>query len=117
MHEYPITEAIIEIAQRHARSHGAGRVARITLVVGENSGYLPECIELYFDIIARDGLCKGADLTFERVRPLLRCRRCGETFLRKPFEFACPRPGCDGEGAPTDIGREFYVKSIEIEEK
>lgn len=115
MHEYPATVAIIEIAERHARRHGASRVSAIRLVVGENSGYLPECMELYFDIIAGEGACKGARLEFERVKPLLRCRKCGAHFQRKPFEFACPEPGCGGEGWPTDIGREFFVKSIEID--
>ena len=114
MHEYPATMAIIEIAERHARQHGASGVSVIKLVVGENSGYLPECIEMYFDIIAGEGACKGARLEFERVKPLLRCRKCGKNFARKPFEFTCPEDGCGGEGGPTDIGREFFVKSIEI---
>lgn len=117
MHEYPATLAIIDIARRQARARGADRVLGITLVVGENSGYLPECIELYWDIIAGEGMCAGARLTFERVRPLLRCRRCGGLFPRLPFRFDCPEPGCGGEGGPTDIGREFYVKSIEIEKE
>lgn len=114
MHEYPVTIAIIEIAERHARQHGADRVTGINLVVGENSGYLPECIDMYFDIIAGEGVCKGARLGFERIRPLLRCKKCGRHFPRRPFEFGCPVRDCGGEGEPTDIGREFYVKSIEI---
>lgn len=115
MHEYPATLEIIAIAERHARQHGASRVAAIRLVVGENSGYLPESIEMYFDIIAGEGVCKGARLEFERVKPLLRCRKCGTLFQRKPFLFACPEAGCGGEGEPTEIGREFSVKSIEID--
>lgn len=115
MHEYPATMAIIEIAERHARARGAARVEVIRLVVGENSGYLPECIGMYFDLIAAGGVCGGARLEFERVKPLLRCGKCGVCFPRAPFEFSCPEAGCGGEGEPTGIGREFYVKSIEIE--
>jgi hydrogenase nickel incorporation protein HypA/HybF len=47
---------------------------------------------------------------------MLRCAKCGAHFIRKPFEFRCPDPDCGGDGEPTDIGREFFVKSIEIDE-
>lgn len=107
--------AIIDLAEKHARRHGAVRVAAIHLVAGENCGYLPECIEMYFDLIAAGGMCAGAVLSFETVEALLRCRACGHLFRRRPFEFSCPVAGCGGEGSPTEIGREFYVKSIAIE--
>lgn len=115
MHEYPITQAIVETAERHARRHRAARVTAINLVIGDHSGYLADAIELYFDIVAKGSLAETARLNIERVRPMLRCAVCGGLFRRRPFEFSCPEPGCGGEGAPTDIGREFLVKSIEIE--
>lgn len=115
MHEYPITLNIIETAMRHAEAHGGGRVTAVHLVVGDHSGCLADSIELYFDVIAGEGMCAGARLVIERVRPMLRCKACGGLFPRKPFEFACPAPGCGGEGEPTDIGREFFIKAIEIE--
>jgi hydrogenase nickel incorporation protein HypA/HybF len=34
-------------------------------------------------------------------------------FHRQPGSFACPQCGSDGE--PTDVGKEFYIDSIEIE--
>ncbi|MCL2492667.1 MAG: hydrogenase maturation nickel metallochaperone HypA [Clostridiales bacterium] len=114
MHEYPITESIIEIAQRQGREAGAARVSRISLVVGERSGYIPESIQMYFDIIARGTLCEGAALDITTVKPRLRCPVCGTEFERAPFSFACPICGADGE--PTETGREFYIEEIEIEE-
>lgn len=115
MHEYPAMRTIVDIATRHAAEHGAARVRAIHLTVGENSGYLPESLALYFDLIAGDGPCRGARLEFSRVQPKLRCTRCGALFVRKPFEFACPAPDCGGDGEPTDIGREFFVDRIEVE--
>lgn len=112
MHEYPITLEIIDIASRKARESGSRRVAEIRLVMGDNCGFLPESIEMYFDIIAEGGPCEGAKLAIERVEPKLRCRLCGDLFVRKPFEFSCPRPGCGGNGEPTEIGREFFISSI-----
>ena len=113
MHEYPATKRIIEIAEEYAQKHGARAVIAIHLVVGEASGYMSDSILLYFDIIAKGTPCAQAELTVKSVKSLLRCKECGQFFERKPFSFACPH--CGGEGEPTEIGREFYVESIEIE--
>lgn len=112
MHEYPITQRIIEIAQEYATNHGADEVKVINLVVGDYSGYVASSIELYFDIIAEGSFCEKAALHIERIAPKLKCNQCSELFIRKPFEFECPY--CKGEGRPTDIGKEFYIKSIEV---
>ena len=103
---------IIEIAQEFAEKNDALEVKQINLVVGDYCGYVASSIELYFDIIAEDSMCKGAKLHIERIKPKLKCNDCGELFSRKPFSFQCPI--CSGEGSPTEIGKEFYIKSIEV---
>lgn len=113
MHEYPITQRIIEIAEEYAIKNGASKVNQINLVVGDYSGYVSDSIELYFEIIAKGSLCEHARLNIERVKPMLKCQACGKLFARKPFSFECPH--CKGEGIPTEIGQEFYMKSIEVE--
>ncbi len=113
MHEYPITQHIIHIASEYAKEYGAKAVKVIHLVVGDDCGYVSSSIDLYFDIIAQGSLCEKAKLDMERIMPRLKCNQCGELFVRKPFTFACPL--CEGEGSPTEVGKEFYIKSIEIE--
>ena len=113
MHEYPVTKRIIEIAEEHAAANNSGKVLEINLVVGEYSGYMSECIRMYFDIIAKGTCCEDAVLNIQEVKPKLECEGCGELFERSPFSFECPY--CGGDGRPTDIGREFYIKSIVIE--
>ncbi|HHV12658.1 MAG TPA: hydrogenase maturation nickel metallochaperone HypA [Clostridiales bacterium] len=112
MHEYPITQHIISVASEYAKKYGGTEVKVIHLVVGETSGYVSSSIELYFDIIAKGSLCEKAKLDIKRIAPKLKCNQCGELFVRKPFTFECPL--CGGEGSPTEIGKEFYIKSIEI---
>lgn len=103
---------IIEIAEEYAVENKAESIKVINLVVGDYSGYVASSIELYFDIIAEGSLAENAKLNIERIVPRLKCNNCGSLFERKPFSFECP--SCGGEGSPTDIGKEFYIKSIEI---
>lgn len=112
MHEYPITQRIIEIAGEYALKNNAEEVKVINLVVGDYCGYVASSIELYFDLIAEGSVCEKARLNIERIIPKLKCNSCGELFTRKPFSFECPL--CKGQGLPTEIGQEFYIKSIEI---
>ncbi len=112
MHELPITRRIIEIASRAALERGGAKIAKIQLVVGDASGCMADSIQLYFDLISAGTPCEGASLSFERIRSMLMCETCGRLFERKPFDFTCP---CGGQGRPTEIGREFYVKAIEVE--
>lgn len=110
MHEYPLTVNIIDIASKHVKENG--KVSKISLVIGESSGILGESIRLYFDLISAGTVCENAEIEIEWVKPRLRCKTCGCFFERKPFSFSCTEAGCDGEGEPTEIGQEFYVKSI-----
>ncbi len=107
-----MTLEIVRIAC-DAASRAKGKVTAINIVVGEDSGFIGESIQMYFDVIAVGTLCEGAKLHIEGVRPKLRCSHCGSLFYRKPFSFACPY--CGGDGRPTEIGKEFYVKNVELE--
>ncbi|MEG0157385.1 MAG: hydrogenase maturation nickel metallochaperone HypA, partial [Anaerovoracaceae bacterium] len=105
MHEYPITEQIVKTAEKHCRENSAAKVKTINLVVGEYSGFVPESIHMYFDLIAQGTLCEGAEINITRIEPKIKCPACGELFKRAPLSFACPKCGVDGE--PTEIGKEF----------
>lgn len=115
MHEYPITVEIIRLAREAAARQGADQVKRIALVIGDQSGYVGESVEMYFDAIAKGTCCEGCKLTITRVEPKTQCERCGKLFKRKPLSFDCPY--CGGQGRPTKIGTEFYIDYIEVEKE
>ena len=110
MHEYSLAQSILQSAIEHA--NGA-KVAQINLLIGESSGILGESLHMYFDIFAENTLCDEAIIEIETVKPKLKCKACGTFFVRKPFSFECV---CGSEGEPTDIGREFFIKSIIVED-
>ena len=112
MHEYGITMQIIKIAQESAKENNSKKVTDISLVVGEMSGFIGDSIQLYFDEICKGTITEGAKLHIKNVKPLLYCPKCNKNFLRERFSFECPTCGSSGE--ITDIGKEFYVESIEV---
>jgi hydrogenase nickel incorporation protein HypA/HybF len=112
VHELPVVQSIIKKASAHAMEHGAEKVTTISLVVGDGSGYVPESLQMYFDIVAEGSLCEGAKLSIRRVKPLMQCSGCGKLFERRPFTFDCP--DCGGEGTPTETGKELYIEDIGI---
>ena len=91
MHEYPVTLEIIRLAEKTAEENH-GRVRGIHLVIGEDSGFIGESIQMYFDVLAAGTLCEGAQVTIEGVKPKLSC----------------------GSGTPTETGKEFYIKDVEL---
>ena len=113
MHEYPITEQIIKIADKHCKEAGAPKVQKLTLVLGEYSGLVAESINMYFDVISEGTACEGAEIEIKRITAKLKCGSCGNLFERAPGSFACPQ--CGGDGGPTEIGKEFYIESIEVD--
>ncbi len=112
MHEYPITLEIVRLAENVAKEN-KGTVKKIHLVVGEDSGFIGDSIQMYFDVISQGTLCEGACLEIEGVRPRLACETCGKLFERKRYSFTCPY--CGGDGYPTEIGKEFYIKEVELD--
>jgi len=110
MHEYSLAQSIIHSVTKHA---SGVNVVQIDLVIGESSGVLGESLCMYFDIFAENTICQGATIKIETIKPKLRCKACDILFIRKPFCFKCI---CGGEGEPTEIGREFYIKSITVGE-
>ena len=114
MHEYRLTRQLVAIINDAAQRNGAKGVRTAGIVVGQNRSIIPESVQMYFDMIAKGTLSEGAVLNIRVVKPEMYCAACGKNFVRRPFSFECPL--CGGTGSPTEVGNEFYVEQIEIED-
>ena len=114
MHEYAVTESIVEIVCRHAAAAGASQVRRIQLVIGEFATIVDESVQFYFDFISQGTVAQGAELTFRRVNVEVQCGACGHTWQPESADWTCPR--CGAAQARVQAGREFYIESIEVED-
>jgi len=113
MHEFGITESIVKIALDKAKEVQASEITQINLVVGELSGFVPDCIQFYFDFLSKDTIAEKAALQFELAPAQLRCRSCSTIFHAKDSEWNCPE--CHGQSVEIMGGRELYIRSIEVE--
>jgi hydrogenase nickel incorporation protein HypA/HybF len=128
MHELAISSAIVDTAARHA---GGRRVEVVTLRLGSLRQVVAESLCFYFEIVARDGLCAGAELEIEHVGAWMRCMSCAhewdpappaaathERAIGDPASlmalpvFRCP--ACAAAGAEVVRGDELEVESIEV---
>jgi hydrogenase nickel incorporation protein HypA/HybF len=113
MHEFGITENIVNIALAKAGEAQASRVMQVNLVIGEMSGFVPDCIQFYFDSLSKDTIAEGAVLNFESVPTQLRCRACSAVFQPQDTLWSCPK--CGGQSVEIFKGRELYIESMEVE--
>ncbi|MFO7773827.1 MAG: hydrogenase maturation nickel metallochaperone HypA [Dehalococcoidia bacterium] len=113
MHELGITESIVNIALAKAGEAEARKVTQINVVIGELSGFVPDCIRFYFDSLSQDTIAHEAVLHFESVPAQLRCRKCSVVFQPRDTQWSCPQ--CRGQSVEIAQGRELYIESIEVE--
>ena len=113
MHELPITQNILRIANQYAEQANASRVTDLYLVIGQLSSIVDDSIQFYWDVISKDTLCQGATLHFKRIPAELRCLDCDHTYALSRELTTCPQ--CDSTHIRVIAGEEFRLDSIEIE--
>jgi hydrogenase nickel incorporation protein HypA/HybF len=113
MHEYAVTRSIINMAVEEAKKNGSNKIIEIRLVIGDLSTIIDESVQMYFDVIAEGTAAQGAKLSFRRIKAEFLCTACNIKFIKPERGFNCPN--CGELGTPTDVGREFYIESIEVE--
>ena len=111
MHELSIAEAVVAIAERHARGR---KVYRVELKVGHLRQVVPSALEFAFELLTDGTALEGAELVIEDVPGRGRCRRCGTETALTAFPLQCE--GCDGFDLELVAGEELLVDALDLEE-
>ena len=125
MHELSIAGAVVDTAIGHS---GGRRVEVVTVRIGSLRMVVPDSLAFYFEIVARDSLCEGAELEIDQVPALLRCPVCVHEWDPAPPPlsshgiepgadpllpyFRCP--ACESPRSDIVSGDELEVESIEV---
>ncbi len=114
MHELPITQRVCDLAVSEAERAGAAKVCRIFLKIGEYTDFVPDIIELYFELVSEGTVAEGAELSFETVPAVLWCPECQAERRGEKLRLRCPV--CGSRRVELRSGREFYIDRMEIED-
>ena len=58
MHELTVTESLLELALRHAKTNDTKRINDLYLVIGQLSSIVDDSVQFYWDIIAKNTLAE-----------------------------------------------------------
>jgi len=113
MHELSITENILNIALDHAKKESARKVTDININIGQLSSIVDDSVQFYWDMIAKDSICEGARLNFNRIPGKFNCLDCQKDYLMGSEPGPCP--SCGSYNIRVITGQEFQLDSINIE--
>ena len=115
MHELALMTEVMARVVETARANNATKVTAIHLVCGAVSGVVPDCLHFCFDVCAADTIAAGATLAIETAPVRWQCRACGRMLddAERTGHDACPH--CHAHDIELAGGREFFLKSIEVE--
>ena len=116
MHELSIMQSILDIVLEYAAKNNANKITKINLVIGELSGFVPDWMRSYFDLVSQGTIAEKAEICIEWIPVLIKCKSCGKEFqlTKESFEFHCPECGYNAK-IELLSGREYNVKSIEVD--
>ena len=123
MHEYSIAKELITTLTEQVDEEKLIRVEEVHLELGELKFVSEEALSQAFEIITEDTILSGANLEFEEVSLVVRCRECGfeggvdyEDGIS--LHFSIPVLSCPKCGGSTDIvkGDELSVKSLSLKD-
>ena len=113
MHEFTITKSILSIVLQKAQEVEARQITKVDLRIGRLTGFVPECIQLQFDILSRNTAAADASLVFHQPETKLHCRKCERDYTSDSLELVCPR--CHALEIDILSGTELFVESMDVE--
>jgi hydrogenase nickel incorporation protein HypA/HybF len=114
MHEFAITKSILSIVLEKAWEVKARKVTKVDILVGRLTGFIPECIQLQFDILSLNTKAAGASLIFHQPPAKLHCRKCNLDYTSDSLDLTCPK--CHTLEIDILSGSELCVENMEVED-
>jgi hydrogenase nickel incorporation protein HypA/HybF len=114
MHEFAVTQSILDIAVKTAEENGNGRVLKIYLNIGQLSSIIDDSVQFIFDFLSKGTRADGAKLCMNRIpAKVWCCDCCAVSHQNLPITTECP--ACGSSGLVMYGGDEFHIESIELE--
>ncbi len=112
MHELSIATAVLNTALKHCDDR---RVTLVNVRVGRLRQVVAGSLEFYFEIVARNTVCEGAELELVEIEARLQCRDCERAWSPEIPAFRCP--SCASAQVDVVAGEELEIDYIEVEQE
>jgi hydrogenase nickel incorporation protein HypA/HybF len=110
MHEFSLTQNLLDLALKNADSK---RIVRVNLLIGPFSDEREESIQFYWRDLAKGSPGEGAALHFDHAPAEMKCLDCNGTFYLDEEVSMCKF--CYSERLQLLSGDEVRLESIEVE--
>ncbi len=110
MHEFSITQNLLDIALKNTNSK---RIVHVSLLIGPFSEEREESIRFYWRDLAKGTLGEGAKIDFQYTKAEMKCLECGGTFNLESDESLCIY--CHSDRLELLSGDEVRLESIDVE--
>ena len=87
----------------------------VNVRVGRLRQVVPDSLAFYFEIVARDTGCEGAELELVEIDARLQCRDCERAWSPEIPAFRCP--GCGSADVEVVAGEELEIDYIEVKQE
>ena len=113
MHELSLVLNMVESLEQVMLKEKASKLLCVTVELGSLSGVEKEPLAFCFPMAVKGTSLEGAELIIEDVPLTVDCRKCG---VRSCPEFpAVFCESCGGFEVDIVLGRDFKIKTIEVE--
>lgn len=114
MHELSLAESALELALRHARDAGGGRISALDLVVGEFTPLEETSLGFYWERLTAGTAAAGSTIRVRKIPARLECIACRQEVQPGSEPWVCP--ACGKPALRLVSGDECYLEAIEVEE-
>lgn len=108
-----ITQHILQDVLKTAQDHQAKKITEITLALGPFCGFVPECIQMYMDVIAQDTIAQGVQIQVKEMPLKVLCNTCHQVSKIDRKHIECPH--CHSIDLKRLSGKECVIESIKVE--
>jgi hydrogenase nickel incorporation protein HypA/HybF len=92
MHEFAVTQSVVDIALESVRQNHGVRLLEIHLTIGNLTGIVEDSLLFYFDALTRDTPAQDARVVVHRQSAVAECSDCGyQAAIEPPFAALCPQ--------------------------
>lgn len=112
MHEYSLVDSLLRRVEDEVRRHGATRVDRVKVSVGELAGVEPDLLTAAYDLARQGTVCADAPLELVRYPARWSCPRCNRPFAHGEVLHCEP---CDAPARLDERSEALLLDSLDLE--